>query len=108
MLIDRNTRFITIPTTEVLLGKLHEAGEKPTIQAIVHLDAALNALETGLSLNDIIERAKLQVEHDILECIFVATDYNISVAAQFLNLDSCTVAAKIQYHFLPHGLSHST
>ena len=108
MLIDRNTRFITIPTTEVLLDKRQVTGEKPTIQAIVHLDAAMNALAAGLSLNEMIERAKRQVEHDILEHILVATDYNISGAAQLLNLDYCTMVAKIQYHFSPHSLSHST
>ena len=103
MLIDTHTRFISIPTPEVLLDKLHDKGERPTIQAIVHLDAAVKALEAGLSLNDIIERAKLQIEHDILEHILVATDYDISMVAQLLNLDYCTIAANTQSRFSPHS-----
>jgi DNA-binding protein Fis len=105
---DRNTCFISIPTTEMLLDKLYGTGEKPTIQAIVHLDEALNALKAGLSLNDMVERAKCQVEHDILEQVLVATDYNISVAAELLNLDYCTMAEKIQDHFTAHSLSPSS
>ena len=103
MLVDTNTRFITIPNVEALFDKRHGTGEKTTIQAIVNLDAALDALEAGQSLHDIIEHAKLQVEHDILGHILVAADYDISAVAQLLNLDSCTVAAKIQSHFSTHS-----
>ena len=101
MLTDQKTCFINIPGTEVLLDRLHGTSAKPIMQADVHLDTALNALEAGLSLKDLIEQVKRQVEHDILEQILVLTDYNMSLAARLLNLDDCTMAAKIQCHFPP-------
>lgn len=108
MRIDQNMCFFSIPSTDVLLGKLYGTGEKLDMLASVHLDTALNALQAGLSLDDLIEQAKRQVERDILEQILVATDYNISVAAQLLNLDERTMAAKIQVHFASPGLTRTT
>ena len=57
----------------MLLEKLSGKGQEQPLPATIHVDVALNALKAGLSLSDVIECAKVQVERDVLKRVLAAT-----------------------------------
>ncbi len=91
--------FVTAPAPQTLLKVLK--GEMSVLQlgAEIQLDAALRALQDGLSLTEIVHRAVCQLERYIIVQTLKSTQGNKAETARLLKVDYKTLYRKMDRYF---------
>jgi DNA-binding NtrC family response regulator len=81
---------------EALEGKSHEFKSDGGL----HFRVALKALNNGVSLTEIIQRATWQLEKHVITQILASTNGNKSKAARILKIDYKTLYRKLQKYVI--------
>jgi DNA-binding NtrC family response regulator len=91
--------FIKAPTAEELLKILKGETLELRLEADIQLDAALQALQDGFSLTEIIQEAVWQLEKYVIVQILKSTHGNKAETARILKVDYKTLYRKIDRYF---------
>lgn len=88
--------MINTSATQELMEML-EGGRKPLpVGPVINIHIALRALHEGTSLADIVEAARGQLEHHLIQQTLISTCGNKSEAARVLRIDYKTLYRKLR------------
>jgi len=89
--------LINDAAVEALVEELCRGGQ-PTRRTRdeIHLELALQALQNGVALGDIVQRASEQLEQSLITKVLVATHGNKAEAARLLKIDYKTLYRKLK------------
>lgn len=91
--------LINASAVEILVEDLRKGKQTLRVGDEIHLDLALQALQRGVPLAEIVQHAIEQLEKTVITSMLAATRGNKSEAARLLKIDYKTLYRKLKKHF---------
>jgi DNA-binding NtrC family response regulator len=91
--------LINASAVELLIEELRRGEQTLRVGGEIHLDLALQALQQGVSLAEIVQHAIEQLEKAIITKMLAANGGNKAEAARLLKIDYKTLYRKLKKHF---------
>ena len=91
--------LINASAVELLVEDLRNGERTLRVGDEIHLELALQALKSGMSLTEIVQHAIEQLEKTVITKVLAATQGNKAEAARLLKIDYKTLYRKLKKHF---------